>query len=232
MKLNSLALILAAVMCGTSVAGFAARPNAKALDKGNAVSLETLVPKRFGEWSELPDQAAQVVNPQTKELLDKLYSQILTRSYVNEQGYRIMLSMAYGDDQRGGLQAHRPEVCYPAQGFKLGKVEDGPLVTPYGNIDVRRLGTSIGSRNEPVTYWLTVGDQVIKNTFDKRMAQIRLGLTGQIPDGLLFRISSIDNDSARGFAMQQKFTADLMAAVPPVARKQLSGLASPGNPGG
>lgn len=232
MKLNSLALILAAVMCGTSVAGFAARPNAKAVDKGNAVSLETLVPKRFGEWSELPDQAAQVVNPQTKELLDKLYSQILTRSYVNEQGYRIMLSMAYGDDQRGGLQAHRPEVCYPAQGFKLGKVEDGPLVTPYGNIDVRRLGTSIGSRNEPVTYWLTVGDQVIKNTFDKRMAQIRLGLTGQIPDGLLFRISSIDNDSARGFAMQQKFTADLMAAVPPVARKQLSGLASPGNPGG
>lgn len=232
MKLNSIALTLAALMCGTSVAGFVVRPNAKAVDKGNAVSLEALVPKRFGEWTELPDQAAQVVNPQTKELLDKLYSQLLTRSYVNGQGYRVMLSMAYGDDQRGGLQAHRPEVCYPAQGFKLGKVEDGPLVTPYGNIDVRRLGTSIGARNEPVTYWLTVGDQVVKSTFDKRVAQIRLGLTGQIPDGLLFRISSIDNDSARGFAMQQKFTADLMAAVPPVARKQLSGLGTPAAPGG
>ena len=50
-----------------------------------------------------------------------------------------MLSMAYGDDQRGGLQAHRPEVCYPAQGFKLGKVEDGSLSTSFGNIEVRRL---------------------------------------------------------------------------------------------
>jgi hypothetical protein len=60
---------------------------------------------------------------------------------------------------------------------------------------------------------------------DKRIAEIRLGLTGQIPDGLLFRVSSIDEDDARAFAMQQKFTADMMAAVPPLTRKQLGGLA-------
>ena len=127
MKLNSTALVLAALMCGAAVAGIAGRPSAKAADRGNAIMLETAVPRAFGEWTELPDQKAQVVNPQTKELLDKLYSQILTRTYVNKDGYRIMLSMAYGDDQRGGLQAHRPEVCYPAQGFKLGSIEDGAL---------------------------------------------------------------------------------------------------------
>jgi EpsI family protein len=225
MKLNTTALTLTVLMCSASVAGFAMRPDSKAATKGNAVSLETLVPKRFGDWAELPEQGAQVVNPQTQELLDKLYSQLLVRTYVNKEGYRIMLSMAYGDDQRGGLQAHRPEVCYPAQGFKLGKVEDGRLPTSYGNIDVRRLATSLGARNEPVTYWLTVGDQVIKNTLDKRIAEIRLGLTGQIPDGLLFRISSIDNDNARGFEMQGKFAAEMMSAVPAAARKQLSGLA-------
>jgi len=219
-------------MCTVSIAGVAIRPSAKAKDKGNVITLEAVVPKRFGDWTELPDQAGQVVNPQTKELLDKLYSQILTRNYVNKQGYRIMLSMAYGDDQRGGLQAHRPEVCYPAQGFKLGKVEDGVLATAYGNIDVRRLSTTLGARNEPVTYWLTVGDQVIQNALDKRIAQIRLGLTGQIPDGLLFRISSIDADTASAYAMQQKFVADMMASVPPAARKQLSGLtAVPGKSG-
>ena len=226
MKLNTIALTLAALMCGASVAGYAARPTAKAPDMGSAISLESIVPKGFGDWTELPEQGAQVVNPQTKELLDKLYSQILTRTYVDKDGYRIMLSLAYGDDQRGGLQAHRPEVCYPAQGFKLGTVQDGALATSFGSIEVRRLATSLGARNEPVTYWLTVGDQVIKSKFDKRIAEIRLGLTGQIPDGLLFRISSIDNDDARGFAMQQKFTADLMAAVPAKARKQLSGLAT------
>ena len=189
------------------------------------------MPRGFGEWVELPDQKAQVVNPQTKELLDKLYSQVLTRTYVNKEGYRIMLSMAYGDDQRGGLQAHRPEVCYPAQGFKLGRTEDGSLATNFGTIEVRRLTTTLGPRDEPVTYWLTVGDQVIKNKFDKRMAEIRLGLTGLIPDGLLFRVSSIDRDSARAFALQQKFAADLLAAVPAETRRQLSGLAPTGTAG-
>ena len=230
MKLNPTALTLVALMCIASVAGYGARPSETAEQKGHSISLETLVPKTFGDWTEMQMQGLQVVNPQTRELLDKLYSQILTRTYVNRQGYHIMLSMAYGDDQRGGLQAHRPEVCYPAQGFKLGKVEDGTLATAYGNIDVRRLSTRLGERHEPVTYWLTVGDQVIKSAFDKRMAQIRLGLTGQIPDGLLFRVSSIDDDTQRGYAMQQKFTADMMAAVPAAARKQLSGLASPGSP--
>jgi EpsI family protein len=225
MKLNSTALVLAALMCSAAIAGFAARPSARAADRGNAIVLETAVPRGFGEWTELPDQKAQVVNPQTQELLDKIYSQVLSRTYVNKQGYRIMLSMAYGDDQRGGLQAHRPEVCYPAQGFKLGLSEDGSLATGFGTIDVRRLTTSLGPRDEPVTYWLTVGDQVIKNRFDKRMAEIRLGLTGQIPDGLLFRVSSIDRDPARAFAVQGKFAADLLAAVPAETRRQLSGLA-------
>jgi EpsI family protein len=111
----------AALMCGAAIAGVAARPSAKAADRGNAIVLETAVPRGFGEWTELLDQKAQVVNPQTEELLRQLYSQVLSRTYVNKDGYRIMLSMAYGDDQRGGLQAHRPEVCYPAQGFKLGR---------------------------------------------------------------------------------------------------------------
>jgi EpsI family protein len=218
------ALILVAMMCGASIAGIAARPSEKAADKGNVVSLESMVPKQFGAWTFVPDPGTQVVNPQTKQLLDKLYSQVLSRTYVDDKGYRIMLSMAYGDDQRGGLQAHLPEVCYPAQGFKLGKVEDGAITTPYGNIEVRRLTTSLSSRNEPVTYWLTFGDQVVKGTLEKRLVEIRLGLTGQIPDGLLFRVSSIDTDPTRAFAMQQKFAADMMVAVPPPVRKQLSGL--------
>ena len=231
MKTNHIAYTLAALMCGASAASIALQPSRTASAKGTAISLEAIVPKEFGEWVEIPNRVAEVVNPQTKELLDKLYSQLLSRSYVNKDGYRIMLSLAYGDDQRGGLQAHRPEVCYPAQGFKLGKLEDGRLGTAFGDIEVRRLNTSMGERVEPVTYWLTVGSQVIQSNLDKRIAQIRLGLTGQIPDGLLFRVSSIDGDSAQAFKLQQKFVADLMSAVPDTARKQLSGLGGT-KPGG
>ena len=45
MKLNYTALTLTALMCAASVAGYAARPNAKAANKGQVVSLETIVPK-------------------------------------------------------------------------------------------------------------------------------------------------------------------------------------------
>jgi EpsI family protein len=224
MNFTKTAIVLAMLMCAASVASIAARPSATAAQKGQGIVLDTMVPKQFGEWQEVTERAAQVVNPQTKELLDKLYSQLLTRTYVNKSGYRIMLSMAYGDDQRGSLEAHKPEVCYPAQGFKLLSNEPGQLATGYGNIEVRRLSTSLGQRNEPVTYWFTVGDRVTHGTLQKRLAEIRLGLTGQIPDGLLFRISSIDPDAARGFGMQQTFAADLLANVPPNARKRLSGL--------
>jgi EpsI family protein len=231
MRATRTSLTLVVLMTLTALAAFAARPSATAADRNAAISLESAVPRDFGDWSEVRGQAAAIINPQTQELLDKLYSQILTRTYVNKQGYRIMLSMAYGDDQRGGLQAHRPEVCYPAQGFQLKNVVDGVLPTPYGNIDVRRLDTQLQSRHEPVTYWLTVGDQVVRNQFDKRMAQIRLGLTGQIPDGLLFRVSSIDDDSARAYAMQQQFAAEMMAAVPAETRRQLSGIETPKHAG-
>ena len=44
MKIQPTALVLAALMCGASVAGIAARPGAKAADKGNAISLEAAVP--------------------------------------------------------------------------------------------------------------------------------------------------------------------------------------------
>ena len=227
MRSSRRSLLLAALMGGTAAGALALRPTQRTAAATGGLRLETLVPTEFAAWKMVREAGTQVVNPQTQQILDKLYSQILTRTYVDAGGYRIMLSLAYGDDQRGGLQAHRPEVCYPAQGFKVRTNEDGALATAYGPIQVRRLQTDLGPRLEPVTYWLTVGDTIIRNTWEKRMAEIRLGLTGQIPDGLLFRVSSIDGDPKRAFAAQQRFTADLLAAVPASVRKQLSGITAP-----
>jgi EpsI family protein len=226
MKLGITTFALAALMCGASVASIGIRESAKPVPQELGIKLDAAVPKSFGDW-EVVQQPVQVVNPQTQALLDSIYSQLLTRTYVDKDGYRIMLSMAYGDDQRGGLQAPRPEVCYPAQGFKVSGLADGGLATPYGAIEVRRLNTNLGTRREPVTYWLTTGDQVIRNRWDRRMAEIRAAFTGQIPDGLLFRVSSIDEDPARAFAMQQRFAADMMSAVNAETRRKLSGLSTP-----
>ncbi len=219
-------VILACLMGLAAVGGIAARPGTKSHDGAPRYVLEQMVPKQFGDWHELPQQRVQVVNPQTQELLDKLYSQILTRVYVNSQGYRVMLSVAYGDDQRGGgdLQAHKPEVCYPAQGFTLLSNEASELNTPFGEIAARRLSTALGQRKEPVTYWFTVGDTAVKNKFEQRLVEMRLGLTGQLPDGLLFRISSLDDTPNRAYQAHDVFVADLLQAVPARDRTRLSGL--------
>jgi hypothetical protein len=126
--------------------------------------------------------------------------------------------------QRAAVQAHRPEVCYPAQGFKLHEAVDRMVPTRHGEIPARRLVTSMGSRNEPITYWFNMGDRTVKNAVQKRWVEFRLLLTGQVPDGVLFRVSSIDGDNARAFAVHEQFVTDLMDAVAAPNRMRLAGL--------
>lgn len=221
---KAVAFVLSALMCAASVGAIVARPSIKTADEGPKISLEAMIPKQFGDWRDEPQRISQIINPQTQELLDKLYSQILTRTYVNSDGYKIMLSLAYGSDQRGSLQAHNPEVCYPAQGFKLHNTEFLPLSTPIGTIPAQRLLASLGQRQEPVTYWFTMGDKAVQSKFERRLVQLSYGLTGRIPDGLLFRISSIDGDQARANRYHDKFVNQLLQAIPPNDRVRLSGL--------
>jgi Protein of unknown function (DUF3485) len=44
---------------------------------------------------------------------------------------------------------------------------------------------------------------------------VRYGLRGQIPDGLLFRVSSINTDSAASFRLQERFLSDLAGSMNP-----------------
>lgn len=224
MKPLTTAWIMAGLMVLASITGMVVRPKPRDPNLPPAIVLADAVPKQFGDWREMSNTGAQVVNPQTQELLDKLYSQTLTRLYINSQGYRIMLSLAYGDDQRGGLQAHMPEVCYPAQGFKLESLQPHMVTTPYGQISGKRLFTTLGQRAEPITYWFALGQQAVQSRWEKRLIEIRLGLTGQVPDGLLFRVSSIDDNTSRAYAAQEAFVNDLLGALKPADRLKLAGV--------
>ena len=223
---TKVALTLAVLMCTASAVAYFAKPSTNAADRTPKIQLDAAIPKQFGQWREEPAQTVAVVNPQTQQLLDKLYSQILVRTYVDAQGYRVMLSLAYGDDQRGGLQAHKPEVCYPAQGFTVHKNVAAAIETPFGVVPGRRLGTQAGARVEPVTYWFAVADRAVTSRFEHRMAEIRLGLTGQVPYGLLFRVSSIDGNADRAYREHDRFVGALLAAVSASDRATLSGLGS------
>ncbi|MGC4403580.1 exosortase-associated protein EpsI, B-type [Methyloversatilis sp. MC4-4] len=219
------ALVAAALMASAATLATAMTPTKRIVDVLPKLDLEASIPERFGDWTLDKRAVGGVVNPQQTELLNQLYSQILTRTYYNAQGYRIMLSIAYGEDQRDGNQLHYPEVCYPAQGFQVTSNRKGTLDTDLGGIPVKRLETNLSqNRFEPITYWTTIGSQVLTGGATKKLAEMRYGLKGEIPDGLLFRISSIDRNSEAAFAVQQQFVNQLVTAIPADVRPRIAGL--------
>jgi EpsI family protein len=201
------------------------KPTHKIADERSQVKFEDVIPAAFGHWRNLPSTNAVVANPQANTLLNTLYSQLVNRTYTDDHGHTIMLSIAYGEDQRDGMQLHYPEICYPVQGFQVTSNTISTLTTTFGVIPIRRLETKFhDQRYEPVTYWTTVGDRATLGGMEKKLLEMRYGLHGLIPDGLLFRVSSIDRDSTAAFAAQAEFARDLLTELSPELRTRLAGL--------
>ncbi len=188
------------------------------------MKLATLIPQQFGEWRALPESHGQVINPQQTAMLSKLYSQTLSRSYINAKTEVVMLSIAYGANQSDTVSLHYPEVCYPAQGFTVAAKQKMELTMPQGTIRATQLMTQLGNRSEPVTYWSTLGNQVVQRGPETKLAQLRYGLQGQIPDGLIFRVSSLGREPAAGYALQSAFAQQLLASLTNDQRQFLAGL--------
>lgn len=189
-----------------------------------AVDLEAIVPKRFADWQVDEAQAPLIVSPDVKAQLERLYSQTLTRTYISSNGERVMLSIAYSGRHGEEMQTHRPEICYPAQGFTISKESTSvSLQTRYGPLRVTRLVAVAGARHEPITYWVVVGGNQTQFGLHMKLAQIRYTLTGRVPDGLLLRVSSIDRDSERASGVHMEFFEKLLAATDPKDRWWLIG---------
>jgi EpsI family protein len=221
LRLRNITLLV--LMLAASGLELALRPTQKIAEQGPPMDLEAMIPRTFGDWREEQQNSTQIVDPQQQEMIDKIYTQTLSRVYVNSGGYRIMLALAYGDDQRDAMQTHYPEVCYPAQGFSLKDKQRGTLATANGSIPVTRIMTNLGQRHEPVTYWTTVGDRVVGGGIQKKLVEMSYGLNGKIPDGMLIRVSSIDTEAANAYRIQEVFADQMLTALAPVHRERLNG---------
>jgi EpsI family protein len=222
------ALVILGLSAGSLGAAEAMKPRTKlASIRGLDINIDAMVPRQFDGWQALDDKFSAVVNPVVQETLDKIYSQLVSRTYVSAGQRRIMLSIAYGDDQRKYLGVHYPEVCYPAQGFAVQSNVMGQTTIAGAPLPLRRLETSLGKqRYEPVTYWTTMGDFTSFGGFPRRMIELRYGLQRVIPDGLLFRVSSIGQDSAAQFKMQEQFIQSMLEGMQPPVRRFFTGQLS------
>lgn len=189
------------------------RPTQHLADMRPKLDLVQLFPRSFAGWTEDTRGPVQLVSPDQQSVLDKIYNQTLSRTYVNATGERVMLSVAYGGDQSDGTRAHRPDVCYPSQGFQLRS--DRNALVPIGEqqLRARLLVAQQGARIEPITYWIMVGEQVALSGTEQKLAQLRYGIRGIIPDGMLVRVSTLDADAERAYAIQRKFIEEMASSV-------------------
>jgi EpsI family protein len=156
-------------------------------------------------------------------MLDKIYNQTLSRTYIGPQGERIMLSVAYGGDQSDGTRAHRPEVCYPAQGFQILSGSESAIQLNTKSLRVRQLVSKLGARVEPITYWVTVGESVALSGTEQKFAQLKYTLRGVIPDGMLVRISNIEPNAESAYVLHQTFVRELASSLPAAQAAQIVG---------
>jgi exosortase B len=216
-------IVAAALMITASLAAPLLEP---VRAEGPSLQLESMVPRAFGDWSIDPEIVPVPLTADVQAKLDRIYSQTVSRTYVNAAGEHMMLTVAYGGDQSDALKAHRQEVCYTAQGFTIHDLHADELAVMGGSIPVARMLAIRDERSEPVTYWFTMGDRVVRGRLERLAVQLREGFAGRIPDGMMVRVSSISTDPGAAYAAQQAFVAALLASMPPAERARLAGAAA------
>lgn len=220
--------VVAVLLVGIASAGLLLRPsiNAAAPDP----NLEQAVPKRFGEWRMLPNalvQASVVTKGATST--DQPYDEVVSRTYVNPRGDMVMLALAYGKNQRQEVKVHRPELCYPAQGFKVMSLQPAVFAgvrSKASGQDVtgQRMVVDARGSKEVVSYWIRIGDTYSSSPWRIRWQIMQEGLQGRMTDGILVRVSQrVGSDADPGPYHQalEAFTRDLIQALPSDKRSYL-----------
>jgi len=221
--LDRVMLLIGLLMFAGAGLAYVMTPIRKTASEFDKVNLEKMIPESFGEWKIDTSVVPVLPSPELLARLEKIYNQTLGRTYINSKGQRVMLSIAYSDDQHEGLNTHRPEICYPAQGFDILKSRVAEVVTQYGKLAVTRLLAQQRARNEPITYWVIVGDKVTFFGLPHKLAQLRYGLTGEVADGMLVRVSSIDRDENGAYQLQQEFLDAMLTGMSGKDRARIAG---------
>jgi EpsI family protein len=189
----------------------------------DAFDIDSHIPHAFGEWSAMP--GVGVIKPPPDGLEVEIYNQEVSRVFIDKEGHAVFFIIAYGESQSDRLQLHRREVCYTAQGFRVtrpttGKFEWSAAAPP---IPLTRLVASREDRLEPISYWMRIGYDVTNSNWARNALKLQYGLRGWIPDGAIFRVSTVGVPQDMSFKLQDKFIRDLLNAVTPETRAFMGG---------
>src|SRR5579871_1683636 len=78
-------------------------------------------------------------------------------------------------------------------------------------------------RLEPISYWMRIGYDNSNSNWARQALKLGYGLRGWIPDGALFRVSTVGIPAEESFKVQDKFIHDLLNSVDPGTREFMVG---------
>ena len=217
--------LLAALCLLAAIAAYLLTPRQLLADL-EPVNLEQMIPLHFGEWRALPQNDDVITSPEQEAYIKSIYSQVLNRVYVDNAGHRIMLSIAYTRDQsdNSGTQSHKPEICYPAQGFAIRDSQTQEMRIRDGGWQIRHLVAQKANRIEPITYWNMIGTRPVVTGVKMKKEQIYYGMQGLIADGFIVRISSVDSDISYAYGLQQNYIDQLINGMKLDDKKRIAGI--------
>jgi EpsI family protein len=219
------AIVLFAISIGVLIIAHAMKPVSNYATYSS--DLEKNIPQEFKDWKLVPQLTQQVSLVSDNNMQNQIYDDVLMRTYVNKEGAKVMLALAYAKEQRQDVKIHQPDICYPAQGYQM-------LKSTLASFDISANASPIVGKNqvytssshlEAVSYWVRVGDGTFLSGLQMRLKIIEDGLFKQrFDDGILVRVSSTaqnDSETEKLFKLHERFLNDLTASVTGNNRKLL-----------
>jgi EpsI family protein len=220
-RLSRRETLIGGTFLAAAVAGLALVPRRTENMLGTA-KLDDLIPRRIGGWQF--NTASGLVLPPADQLRDSIYSQLLTRTYMRDGQAPVMLLIAYSGAQDGTISVHRPEVCYPASGYRLTRQDPHEVpLAPGVAVPSRAIVAETEVRREQLIYWTRLGHHFPTRWSEQHLAVAAENFAGRIPDGVLVRISSTGPGDQ--FAVLDGFARDMFRVLGSRARQVLLGPA-------
>ena len=70
---------------------------------------------------------------------------------------------------------------------------------------------------------MTIGEHATKAGIQQKLRRLAYGLSGEIPDGMLVRVSTIQANDAQAWRVQDRFVTDMLGNMAPRDRSRLLG---------
>lgn len=202
-RIDRRSLLIGATLIGGAALAFYREPAKVAVAIPDKV-FRDLIPRQVANWQSR--KSDELVVPQEDDFTAKLYENLETFVYEGANVPTMMLLLAYNSVQQNDVQAHRPEVCYPAGGYPIIFSEELSIKYKGKMISGRYLIAKRDSSSfEHIIYWIRIGDAFPASWARQRLDMALINASGIIPDGALFRVSTINQSSMKNINLVQDF---------------------------